>query len=164
MIADCLKSQSGFGVVAIREGQEVGSLPVVYSFGVEARIIDWDQLTNGLLGIVVKGERRFRIENQEIDRAQMTISAAVEWMEESAPVAIPEERRGLMDLLAELANHQAAEQFGVTSEAQSAQALAWNLLQVAPIPIERKVDLLELNDPIDRLHQLSLEIDRLAKH
>jgi Lon protease-like protein len=51
----------GFGVVWLQQGSEVsgGSLdvPNVGEYGTYARIVDWDQLPNGLLGIVIEGQQ-----------------------------------------------------------------------------------------------------------
>ena len=55
LVAHCMRESEGFGVVWLQQGSEVsgGSLdtPNVGEYGTYARIVDWDQLPNGLLGI-----------------------------------------------------------------------------------------------------------------
>lgn len=59
MIGRCMKQGVGFGVVCILEGSEVGAAPEGFAMvGCEARIIDFQQQDNGLLGIRVQGGRR----------------------------------------------------------------------------------------------------------
>jgi len=62
MVANSLRDGSGFGVILLKEGEEVmkpGRSQQLYAIGTYARIIDWDQLENGLLGITVEGEASF---------------------------------------------------------------------------------------------------------
>ncbi|HEY7377666.1 MAG TPA: LON peptidase substrate-binding domain-containing protein, partial [Steroidobacteraceae bacterium] len=60
MVRRCLREQRGFGVVLIRSGNEVG--PAEFeSVGTLARIVDFHALSDGLLGLVNVGERRFRV-------------------------------------------------------------------------------------------------------
>ncbi len=61
MVTQCLRQDETFGVVQIREGKEVGKAPQIYQYGVEARVVDWDQLDNGLLGITIEGARKFAV-------------------------------------------------------------------------------------------------------
>ncbi|HKL63591.1 MAG TPA: LON peptidase substrate-binding domain-containing protein [Woeseiaceae bacterium] len=61
MISRCLREDAGFGVVLIREGTETGTASTCAT-GTLAKIIDWYQGSDGLLGITAQGSRRFRLE------------------------------------------------------------------------------------------------------
>jgi len=61
LVRRCMRDSSGFGIVLIREGQEAGGPAVTYDVGTLARIVDFSQQPDGLLGIRAMGERRFRI-------------------------------------------------------------------------------------------------------
>jgi Lon protease-like protein len=54
MVARCLRGENRFGVIAIREGAEVG-VATTYDFGTSAEIVDWQQESGGMLGIVAAG-------------------------------------------------------------------------------------------------------------
>ena len=54
LVGECLKNDSGFGVCCIKEGSEVGEHASCHDVGTYAKIIDWSQLENGLLGITVQ--------------------------------------------------------------------------------------------------------------
>ena len=70
MIGRCMKQGGGFGVVCILEGHEVGAAPEGFAMvGCEARITDFQQQDNGLLGIRVQGGRRFLVQRTEVQRA-----------------------------------------------------------------------------------------------
>ena len=57
MVSRCFRQQQGFVVVGLESGSEVGSGNLRFgAIGCEARIIDWQQRDNGLLGIRVLGD------------------------------------------------------------------------------------------------------------
>jgi uncharacterized protein len=77
MTRRCLKTDSVFGVVSIRQGVEAnGPLATPYQYGVTARIMDVENLENGCMNITVVGEDRFRI--LELDTTQSYITGQVE--------------------------------------------------------------------------------------
>src|SRR5258705_13035588 len=61
MVRRCLKEHSAFGVVLILAGAEAGAVSEGADTGTSARLVDFDTLPDGLLGITCVGERRFRV-------------------------------------------------------------------------------------------------------
>jgi uncharacterized protein len=61
MIGECLAGSGNFGVVLIKEGEEVGPPAVPFEVGTEAKIIKAERLDDGQLFIIVSGQRRFKI-------------------------------------------------------------------------------------------------------
>lgn len=62
LVLYCLEHDSPFGVVLIREGQEVGDTdPVLYEVGTLARIGRLRRLSDGRFQLLASGEERFRI-------------------------------------------------------------------------------------------------------
>ena len=59
MISRCMKSESPFGVLLIREGSETGPART-FDVGTLAQITDWYQGSDGLLGVTATGTDRFR--------------------------------------------------------------------------------------------------------
>ena len=51
MVRHCLKESRPFGVVLILEGAEAGEVASVAATGTSARLVDFDTLPDGLLGI-----------------------------------------------------------------------------------------------------------------
>ena len=60
MVRRCMREARGFGVVLIREGSEVGPAET-FDVGTMAKIVDFHQLSDGLLGLSCVGGQRFRI-------------------------------------------------------------------------------------------------------
>ena len=61
MVRDCARSDSGFGVCLIVEGEEAIAPVKTAQVGTLAQIVDWYTLEDGLLGVSVLGTRRFRL-------------------------------------------------------------------------------------------------------
>ena len=90
LVRRCMRDSSGFGIVLIREGQEAGGPAVTYDVGTLARIVDFSQQPDGLLGIRAMGERRFRILERRRARDGLNL-ADVEWLPVEAEVPLPAE-------------------------------------------------------------------------
>ena len=61
MVSRCMREQSGFAVVLLGEGEEAASATTFAATGTEARIVDFDRLEGGLLGISCIGLERVRV-------------------------------------------------------------------------------------------------------
>ena len=73
LISHCLKSNTGFGVCLLKSGEEVikaAGQQTIHQTGTYSKIVDWDQLENGLLSITVEGAAKFKISDcwQELGR------------------------------------------------------------------------------------------------
>ena len=109
MIGRCMKKGEGFGVVCILDGEEVGLAPEGFArVGCEARITDFSQQDNGLLGIRVEGGRRFIVHGTSVQADQLML-AEVEWLEEEPEQPLQEEDADLVALLKALAEHPMVE-------------------------------------------------------
>ncbi|MCK9800650.1 LON peptidase substrate-binding domain-containing protein [Pseudomonas sp. MAFF 302030] len=161
MIGRCMKQGDGFGVVCILEGQEVGLAPEGHALiGCEARITDFHQQGNGLLGIRVKGGRRFRVLSSEVQKDQL-ILAQVQWLDEVPERALLDEDADLIALLKALAEHPMVEALNMGGEASGQQSLANQLAYLLPFSELDKIDLLQLDDPQQRLDAIQALLDQL---
>ena len=61
MIGRCSEADSPFGVLLIKEGQEVGEPAEPFTVGTTARISQVQRLEDGRMNILTEGERRFRV-------------------------------------------------------------------------------------------------------
>lgn len=72
MIRDCLDGGTTFGVVAIREGREVGAAAEPHSVGTLAQLRNIEELPDGRYDIGVVGASRFRIDALSHTRPYLT--------------------------------------------------------------------------------------------
>jgi Lon protease-like protein len=161
MIGRCMKQGGGFGVVCILDGEEVGVAPEGFArVGCEARITDFQQQDNGLLGIRVQGGRRFAVLRTEVQRDQL-ILADVDWLDDEPEQPLQDEDADLVALLKALAEHPMVEALDMGTEALGQQSLANQLAYLLPFAEEDKIDLLQLDDPQQRLDAIQALLDEL---
>jgi Lon protease-like protein len=128
--------------------------------GCEALITDFKQQDNGLLGIRVQGERRFHVLRTEVQRDQLTV-AEVEWLEDEPEQPLQDEDADLVALLKVLAEHPMVEALNMGTEATGQQSLANQLAYLLPFAELDKIDLLQLDDPQQRLDAIQALLDEL---
>jgi len=153
LVRRCMRDGSGFGVVLIREGAEAGTPAVTFDVGTYARIVDFSQQPDGLLGIRATGERRFRILERRRARDGLNL-ADVEWLPEERSVPLPGEFAELGPAIDAILT-QAGEPY--TSLERRLDDAAWisgRLAEILPVPTVHKQHCLELDDPVERLRYL----------
>ena len=161
MIARCMKQGTGFGVVCILDGREVGDAPQdIARIGCEALIRDFQQQDNGLLGIRVEGGRRFEVLSTELQRDQLLL-AEVEWLEEVSEQPLQEEDQDLLALLKALAEHPMVAALNMSTEVAGQQSLANQLAYLLPFAEADKIELLQVDDPQQRLDGIQVLLDEI---
>lgn len=161
MIGRCMKQSEGFGVVCIVEGNEVGEAASRFSaIGCEALVRDFQQQSNGLLGIRIEGGRRFRVQHAQVLPDQLTV-ADVQWLEDEPCEPLLEAHADLVALLNALAEHPMVAALGMGIETDGQADLANQLGYLLPLTPEQKLQLLALDSPAERLHRLQAMIEQL---
>ena len=161
MISRCMKKGESFGVVCILDGSEVGMAPDGYALiGCEALIRDFKQQDNGLLGIRVEGGRRFRVRDAGVQKDNLLV-ADVQWLEELPDQALEEEDADLLALLQALAEHPMVASLDMGTQAEGQQSLGNQLAYLLPFTEADKIDLLQLDDPQQRLDAIQMLLDEL---
>src|SRR5215469_14840193 len=100
MVRHCMRERCPFGVVLIRSGIEVGAAGAAETcaIGTTARIVDFNSLPDGLLGITCIGERKFSVTKrwQKEDGLHM---GEVDFAAPEEPTDLPAEFYHLGELL-----------------------------------------------------------------
>ena len=60
MVKECSRNQSEFVICLIKDGGEVGNAAKHQNIGTSCRIIDWETLPDGLLGVTAQGQARVK--------------------------------------------------------------------------------------------------------
>lgn len=154
LVRSCCRNGSGFGICAILQGHEVGEPAIPAALGTEVRIVDFASLPDGLLGIGVRGERRFCVRRTRV-RHDGLIVADVDWLPaaESSPLAIEHELlatllRQLLDRIGGMHARAAEERYG------DAGWVSWRLAEVLPLTLPQRQSLLQEDDAQRRMQRL----------
>jgi Lon protease-like protein len=148
LVRDSMRSGSGFGIVRIVRGAEAeagNDLPELEPVGTVARIVDWDQLDNGLLGITVLGGERFRL--RQLWRADSGLCMAdVDLLPALPQRPMEESWLPFANLLRGLEAHPHVQRIGMQPDLNDPWQVAYGLLQLLPLGEDFKAELLALDD------------------
>jgi hypothetical protein len=153
MVRRCMRASQAFGVALIREGNEVGPAET-FDVGTLARIVDFHQLSDGLLGLSCVGEQRFRIQSRSRQADGLNL-AEVEWLATEPALAVPARHARLPQLLKGVLPQLGEVYTGIEMRLDDAAWVGHRLAEILPIPLADKQKCLELDDPIQRLDVLS---------
>jgi len=170
LIRDCLRTDSGFGICLLKTGEETfqeNSEQKIYSAGTYSRIVDWDQLENGLLGITVEGAEKFFVSNcwkadNDVLHAEVEFSEIEFVGNENIP--LEDQFIGLSDLLHNLESHPLVEKKNLIIDYDNLWDLGWRLSELIPIDVNEKQKLLEINDPWERINNIEKLVADLANN
>jgi uncharacterized protein len=154
MVGRCMRAGSPFGVLRIKSGAEVGPVAELVSVGVTARIVDFGTLSDGLLGIVCVGERKFHVERHWIEHDGLHMGEVTYPLAEP-PTTVPEEHRWLTQLLSSLLPQLQELYPGLSPRLEDGTWVGYRLAEVLPIGVDERLALLELSDPQARLKRLA---------
>jgi uncharacterized protein len=158
MVGRCLREDSGFGVALIVEGREAGGPAKTVDTGTLARIVDFEKLNDGLLGITARGHERFRILDVHRQADGLNI-AQVEWAQDEPHATVPDELSLLAELLRQ-AFPQVSEVYGnAEPRYEDATWVGMRLAELLPLQMQERQDCLEMYDAVARLRLLRERID-----
>jgi Lon protease-like protein len=153
LVRHCLRDDTGFGVVLIRQGPEAGGPASTYEVGTYARIVDFSRQPDGLLGIRAAGQRRFRILSARRARDGLNL-ADVAWLPAEAVVALPDEFAELGPTIDSILTQAGEPYASLERHPGDAGWVSARLAEVLPVPAVHKQHCLELDDPVERLRYL----------
>lgn len=153
MVRECMRDGGGFVVVAIRQGTETASDAEIFEIGTRAEIVDWEQRSDGLLGILSSGRERVRVLSYR-RRSDGLLVAEVEPLEEWPTVELPVDYASLAGLLDRLLEQLGAPWSHLERRTGDAAWVAGRLSELLPLDLGIRQELLEEDDPLQRLERL----------
>jgi Lon protease-like protein len=158
LVGRCLRGNDVFGVVLIQVGEETGSPVRTAAVGTGARIVDFQPLADGLLGLLCRGERRFRIVSQHQQPDGLNC-AVVDWLSEAAPEPLEPAFAPLARMVREAFASLTNSQRFIEPHYEDAGWVSHRLAEMMPLEPALLQRLLELERPGERLRLLAPLID-----
>jgi Lon protease-like protein len=163
MVRECARAGESFGVCFIMPGHEAGTPALPAAVGTLARIVDFEILPDGLLGISVRGKGRFRVLKSCVRDNGLVVGDIRRWPDEP-PVDVPVELSllpSILERLAEQANlpwrNQPRERY------EDASWVGFRLAELLPLAGTERQHLLEVTDPLERLAALRDLVPRFQR-
>ena len=156
-----MREHCPFGVLLIRAGSEVGAAGAgeTSAIGTTARIVDFNALPDGLLGITCIGERKFSVSKQW-QREDGLHVGDIEFAAPEERTELPGEYHHLGELLRKVLPELGELYAKVPKRFSDASWVGCRLAEILPIALSEKQYCLELDDPVARLARLNPLIRR----
>ncbi len=156
MIADCMREDKPFGIVLIYHGEETDKKPEIFPIGTSAKVTDWQNRDDGLLGITATGQHRFQINSTTTQNNGLLI-ADIEYFDDCAEQEIPDQFYYMGELLQHISTHK-NEDF----DSLDFNTIVYQLIYLLPLDNPLKQQLLEVSSCLDRAVVLHAELIRLG--
>ncbi len=157
MLTECEKNGTGFGVCLIRDGNETGKAADIYLTGTLAQVTFWENRKDGLLGVSVKGERKFHILDKTIEKNELTV-AEVKLVDLEPIQAVPEQFLPMVTVLEKIMQSLKHPYITLEKKYNNACWVGSRLGELLPLSLEKKQQLLEMNEANARLAMLYEEM------
>jgi Lon protease-like protein len=151
MVSNCVKEDSPFGVLLIRDGNETGPA-TTHEVGTLARITDWYQGSDGLLGVTAVGVQRFRVISSYREASGLNVGN-VELLPDEPAMPLPDEYRAMPNILGGVLDDLGRLYESLERHMDDASWVTSRFVEILPIDLEQKQQCLENDDPVERLAQ-----------
>lgn len=152
LVSRCLRSDVEFGVVLILSGSDTGEVATA-TVGTRARIIDWYQGSDGILGITARGTDRFRLTGKQ-RQADGLYVGEVSTLTAQSGVPLPDEFKPMAKLLESVIDDLGRLYDAIDKHYDDAGWVGCRFAEILPLPAAEKQRCLELDDPVERLASL----------
>ena len=157
MLSQCEKTECGFGIFLISEGDEIGHAPEIFPIGTLAKVSYWEKRSDGLLGITVKGKQKLRLLDKWVSANQLSI-ADVEVLPAELTLELPEQYVPMARVLKNMIDELQHPYLTLEKKYNDALWVGSRLSELLPLSAYTKQQLLELQEPMSRLAMLYEEM------
>lgn len=159
MVSDCLRHDTGIGVVLIKEGTETGKAADSYETGTLSGISYWHKRSDGILGVTLKGRQRFRILSRTVQKNQL-VMAEIELLPEIKTTELPAGYEHLVLLLQQIISQLEPPFTTMETRYDCAEWVGARLVELLPLQLKDKQALLQMDDCLQRFERIE---DLLSK-
>ena len=160
MMKDCLDAGTSFGIIAIREGREVGDQARLHRVGTLARIAHVERLDDGRMNLLITGATRFRIVRRL--EGKPYAQAEIEYLAEGDVEARDSQRKVLLrafDRYLRSLSRVASGEAAPPELPEEDEVLAYLVAATMETSLEARQQLLEATGPAQRM-EMELRILR----
>lgn len=154
MVRRCLREDTPFGVVQVHTTAASDGTATLHRIGTLARIVDFNPLPDGLLGITCRGGQRFEVLSVQRQEDGLNIGQ-VRLLPVAPTVPVPPQYAHFVPLLQRVLPELGGLYDPQDSDWDDADWVGCRMAEVLPLQGLARQQLLALNDPVQRLGPLA---------
>lgn len=156
MVGRCMREAGEFGVLLIVDAGEAESGPIseLATIGTSANIVDFHALPDGLLGLMCRGARRFRLHSRRVQPDGLYVGE-VDWLPEPGRSALVPSHQPLTRLLRRVLAELGDTARHLDADFDDAGWVSNRLAEFLPLERGAQQQLLEMEDPQQRMRALA---------
>ena len=152
MVSSCMASDQLFGII-LNKPSSTNDKNNFSKIGTLAQIVDWDQGSDGVLGLKVIGKERFILTSHYTDENGLNMGE-IEILEPEKKLLLPEGYITLSAILETILNEFSELYASVKKDFNDASWVGYRLAEILPIELSQRQIYLEIDEPLDRLELL----------
>jgi Lon protease-like protein len=152
MVSSCMASDQLFGII-LNKPSSTNDKNNFSKIGTLAQIVDWDQGSDGVLGLKVIGKERFILTSHYTDENGLNMGE-IEILEPEKKLLLPEGYVTLSAILETILNEFSELYASVKKDFNDASWVGYRLAEILPIELSQRQIYLEIDEPLDRLELL----------
>jgi|TARA_B100001094_G_scaffold3424_1_gene3075 uncharacterized protein len=162
MVRDCIKNNTDFCIVLIRNNSKEEYITDVYNYGCLVKITDWNQLDDGLLGITVEGINKVKILDRGLEKTNL-LTGTIEDIEIEKEYMIPQKHLLLSRFYKKI--YPGIKHVISFKKERYADAswVGFRLIECLPLDSSTKNKLIAMDHAIERLNILHKIIQKIYK-
>ena len=162
MVRDCIKNNTDFCIVLIRNNSKEEYITDVYNYGCLVKITDWNQLDDGLLGITVEGINKVKILDRGLEKTNL-LTGTIEDIEIEKEYMIPQKHLLLSRFYKKI--YPGIKHVISFKKERYADAswVGFRLIECLPLDSSTKNKLIAMDHAIERLNILQKIIQKIYK-
>lgn len=160
MVSNCLRNDTGIGVILIKEGAETGKAADCYETGTLSSISYWHKRADGILGVTLKGEQRFKVLSTNVQKNQL-VMAEIELLPVIKSTELPTGYEHLVLLLQKIISQLEPPFTTMATNYECAEWVGARLVELLPLQLKDKQELLAMDDCLERFSEVESLLSKL---
>tara|TARA_Y100000996_G_scaffold403469_1_gene376455 strand:+ start:325 stop:927 length:603 start_codon:yes stop_codon:yes gene_type:complete len=162
MVKNSLKNQTGFCIALVRGESDNGYITNIFNYGCYVKIVDWNQLEDGLLGITVEGIKKIHVLECNLNKDNLLLGS-IEDTKIEKEYMIPQKYLLLSKFYKKI--YPNIKDFISFKNERYADAtwVSYRLTECLPLDASTKNKLIALDNAIERLDKINEIVNKLYK-
>ena len=162
MVRDCIKDEKGFCIALVKNETQDKYVDKIYQYTSFVKIIDWNKLEDGVLGITVEGISIAKVLSSKLNNNNLLIGD-IQFIETEKEYLIPQKYLVLSKFYKKI--YPGIKNFVSFKKERYSDAswVSFRLVECLPLDLSTKANLISANNALERLEIINEIVNKLYK-